>query len=79
MAGQQDIKCEVVQQLCVLEERNAGWNLEFNVVKWNDDEPKYDIRPWNADHSRCGKGITLSEENLVKLIEYCEQAQIHAI
>lgn len=73
-----DITCKIVQPLCVLEERGE-WNLEFNIVQWNSDNPKYDIRPWNADHSRCGKGITLTEECLKKLVDYCEQAQINAI
>ena len=48
MAGYvQEITSEIVQELCVLEERGA-WNLEFNVVKWNGDEPKYDIRHGTA-------------------------------
>lgn len=76
--NKQEITYTLVQQLCVLEERGA-WNLEFNVVSWNGEEPKYDIRPWNTDHSRCGKGITLTEESLKRLVNYCEQAQIHAI
>lgn len=75
----QEITCKIVQHLCVLEERNAGWNLEFNIVSWNDEEPKYDIRPWNEDHSKCGKGIALTEENLKALVEYCNQAQLMAI
>lgn len=74
-----EIKCEIVQHLCVLEERNAGWNLEFNIVRWNEDEPKYDIRPWNEDHSKCGKGITLTEDNLKALVGYCNFAQLSAI
>lgn len=76
--NKQEITYTLVQKLCVLEEKGA-WNLEFNVVSWNGEEPKYDIRPWNADHSRCGKGITLTEENLKRLVNYCEQAQVHAI
>ena len=75
--NKQEITYTLVQQLCVLEERGA-WNLEFNVISWNGEEPKYDI-PWNTDHSRCGKGITLTEESLKRLVDYCEQAQIHAI
>lgn len=75
----QEITCKLIQHLCVLEERNAGWNLEFNVVSWNGDEPKYDIRPWNEDHSKCGKGITLTEDNLKALVEYCNQVQLSAI
>lgn len=79
MAGyRREITSEIVQELCVLE-GHGTWNLEFNVVKWNGDEPKYDIRPWNSDHSRCGKGITLSEDSLKRLVEYCNQAQLMSI
>jgi len=74
-----EIKVEVVEQLLVVEPRNAGWNLELNIVKWNDKEPTYDLRPWNADHSRCGKGITLSEENLKAIVKYCGEARITEI
>lgn len=77
--GRTEITCNIVQKLCVLEERNAGWNLEFNIVSWNGESPKYDIRPWNEDHSKCGKGITLTEENLKALVQYCEEAQVMAI
>lgn len=76
MKNSQDISCEIVEQLLVIEERNAGWNLELNIVKWNDGEPKYDIRPWNEDHSRSGKGLTLTEDNLKSIIKYAEDARI---
>lgn len=76
MKNSQDISCEIVEQLLVIEERNAGWNLELNIVKWNDGEPKYDIRPWNEDHSRSGKGLTLTEDNLKSIVKYAEDARI---
>ena len=76
MKNSQDISCEIVEQLLVIEERNAGWNLELNLVKWNDGEPKYDIRPWNEDHSRSGKGLTLTEDNLKSIVKYAEDARI---
>ena len=34
------------------------------MVSWNDREPKYDLREWNPDHTRMGKGITLTEEDI---------------
>lgn len=77
--SQEDIKVEIVEKLLVVEPRNAGWNLELNLVKWNDKEPVYDIRPWNEDHSRCGKGLTLTEENLKKIVGYCNETRIHEI
>ena len=45
----------------------SGWNIELNRVSWNGNEPKYDIRSWSPDHTKMGKGITLSEEELVSL------------
>lgn len=29
---------------------------------WNDKEPKYDLRDWDSEHKKMGKGITLSIE-----------------
>jgi hypothetical protein len=74
-----NVTCDIVQSLCVLSARNDEWSLEFNLVKWNDNKPKYDIRPWNNDHTRCGKGITLSEDELKKLVAYCNEARLHEI
>lgn len=76
MRNSQDISCEIVEQLLVIEERNAGWNLELNLIKWNGEEPKYDIRPWNEDHSRSGKGLTLTLDNLKAIVKYAEDARI---
>lgn len=47
-----------------------GWNKEFNIVKWGENEPKIDIREWNDDHTRMGKGITLTMEELRKSLKY---------
>lgn len=74
-----EVKFEIVERLVVLKDRKPAWDLELNIVSWNGGEPKYDIREWNEDHTRCGKGVTLDEEALKKLVEFCEQAQIHAI
>lgn len=79
MAYKQEIKCEIVEHLTVLDERNSGWNLELNIVKWNGGDAKYDIRPWNAEHDKCGKGIALSEEELKKLVAYCNENRLHEI
>ncbi|MBR5287707.1 MAG: hypothetical protein IKU34_03825 [Clostridia bacterium] len=38
-------------------------------LSWDGREPKYDIRSWSAGRTKMGKGITLTEEELVKLYE----------
>lgn len=60
---------EIKQTIACLSEEKGGWTKELNVVSWNENEPKYDIRSWSADHTKMGKGITLSKEELSLLKE----------
>ncbi|MBS7576741.1 MULTISPECIES: YdbC family protein [unclassified Enterococcus] len=62
-----DLKFEITQELGVLSENAKGWRKELNMVSWNGAEPKYDIRSWSPDHSKMGKGITLSSEEFSEL------------
>jgi hypothetical protein len=64
-----DIKYEIVKQIGVLSKAGSGWLKELNLIRWNDREPKYDLRDWSADHSKMGKGVTLSREELLALKE----------
>lgn len=68
MAGRnQELKFEIINQMGVISTSASGWNIELNRVSWNGNEPKYDIRSWSPDHTKMGKGITLSKEELVSL------------
>jgi len=62
-----DIKFEIKKTAGVISESAKGWKKELNLVRWNDKEPKYDIRDWDAEHKKMGKGVTLSVEELKKL------------
>lgn len=67
-----EIKYEIVEHLGVISENDKGWKKELNLVRWNEREPKYDLRDWNETHDKMGKGITLSKEeaeNLVKILK----------
>ena len=59
-----ELKFEITQHLGVLSENAKGWTKELNLVSWNEREPKYDLREWNPDHTRMGKGLTLTEEEV---------------
>ena len=63
MAGK-ELKYEIINQIGVISTSASGWNTELNRVSWNGAEPKYDLRSWSPDHSKMGKGITLSESEL---------------
>ena len=64
-----EIKYEIVQEICVLSESARGWTKELNLVSWNDREPKFDIREWAPEHSRMGKGVTLSKEEMQMILD----------
>ena len=62
-----ELKFEITEPVGVLSENAKGWTKELNKVSWNEREPKYDLREWNPDHSRMGKGITLTDEEVETL------------
>ena len=62
-----ELKFEITERIGVLSENAKGWTKELNKVSWNEREPKYGLREWNPDHSRMGKGITLTDEEVETL------------
>jgi Uncharacterized protein conserved in bacteria len=62
-----EIKYEIVETLGVLSENVKGWRKELNLVSWNGREPKYDLRDWAPEHEKMGKGVTLTEQELMAL------------
>ena len=59
-----ELKFEITEQLGVLSQNAKGWTKELNKISWNERDPKWDIREWNPDHTRMGKGVTLTEEEV---------------
>ena len=62
-----EIKFEVVEHIGVLSESSKGWKKELNLISWNGNVPKYDIREWAPNREKMGKGVTLSEEEVQEL------------
>lgn len=66
------IKFEIINEIGVISERKGGWKKELNRVSWNGNDPKYDLREWDANHEKMGKGITLTESELRELKKVIE-------
>ncbi|MEY8763884.1 MULTISPECIES: YdbC family protein [Clostridium] len=62
-----DIKFDIVKSLGILSEGSRGWKKEVNVMSWNGRKAKMDIRDWDENHQKMGKGITLNKEEILKL------------
>lgn len=50
------------------------WQKHLTYIQWGDNKPKFDIRPWNEDMTKCGKGITLDDSDLFDLLGLIETA-----
>ncbi len=63
-----NIKYDITEKIAVLSER-GDWTKEINKVSWNDRPSKFDIRDWNHEEGKMGKGVTLTEEEAKVLME----------
>ena len=64
-----DINYDIIEQLGTISESPRGWTKELNLISWNGGTPKYDIRDWDPDHEKMGKGVTLSEDEARELLK----------
>lgn len=70
-----EIKYEITTHIGTIAESEKGWTKELNLVSWNDREPKYDLREWSPDHSKMGKGVTLTKDEILELKKLLESVK----
>lgn len=58
---------EIVNHYGKLSTSGSGWSKELTEVSWNGRPAKYDIREWDPDYQRMGKGLTFTAEELKAL------------
>ncbi len=74
-----EIKWDIKKNLGVIGEGSGGWKKEVNIVSWNERSPKIDIRPWDSEHKKMGKGITLSREEIKALKEIINSLELDSL
>lgn len=67
-----EIQYEIIKEIAVLSESDSSYTKEINLISWNRNEPKYDIRSFSPDREKCGKGITLTEQEVKTLLKALE-------
>jgi hypothetical protein len=66
-----EIECDIIEHYGIISGSVKGWNKEVNLVSWNERPAKIDIRSWQKNHEKCGKGIAITPdeaEELAKLL-----------
>lgn len=74
-----DIKFDILNNLGALSEGSKGWKKEVNAISWNGKKAKIDIRDWDENHQKMGKGITLNKEELKQLKDVLDKINIDEI
>lgn len=57
-----EITFEIIEHYGIFEETSSGWTKEVNLIAWNDNEPKIDIRSWDPYHEKSAKIGAISKD-----------------
>lgn len=71
------IQHEIVREIAVLSQSDSGYTKEINLIAWNGNEPKIDIRSFSPNREKCGRGITLSADEAAALLEVLKKELDH--
>ena len=65
-----EISYKVLEECGTVATRKGDYALKLRYMQWNGRDPVYDLRPWKVNDQGeeiCGKGITLSGDELENL------------
>ena len=62
-----EIKYSIEERIAVLSQKGK-WTKELNRVSWSERPAKLDLRDWNHDDKKIGKGATLTDEEAQNLL-----------
>lgn len=68
-----EIRYEIINELGVIPAEKGIMRFELNRISWNGNEPKYDLRRWSPNRDKMGKGVTMSERELIALYELLKE------
>lgn len=71
-----DVKFNIIKTIGTISEGSKGWKKEVNIMRWNDRKAKADIRDWDENHEKMGKGITLGKKELKELRDLLNEIDI---
>lgn len=59
-----EITFEIVEHIGDISLASSGWKRELNMVSWNGNDARYDIRSWSPDHGKCSRGVSFCAEEM---------------
>lgn len=68
-----EVTFEITKRIGVIKTYESGWSKEINMVSWNGNPPKVDIRDWSEEHDKMSRGITFTKDEFRKMIEVTKE------
>jgi len=74
-----DFKYEILEECGTISERNNGYELKLRLIKWGDNDPKYDIRLWKTTEEGGEKQFKVNTftgdemQNLLKILKKIDE------
>ena len=72
----EQVTFEIKEHIGVIMQYPTGWSKELNIISWNGNPPKYDIRDWSADHNHMSRGVTLTEKEMSRIVEMAKERNL---
>ena len=73
-----DVTFEIMEEIGIISTQDTGRTREINLVRWNGGAAKYDIRDWDPHHERMSKGITLTEDEMRRMLNAMRKRRSNA-
>lgn len=70
------VEYEIVKRIAELSVSENGWSVQLNLISWNGNPAKYDIRAWNEDMTKMGSGKTLTQSELQALKDALNKMEV---
>ena len=67
---------EIIKHIGIIDSYPSGWAKEINLVSWNGNDAKYDIREWSPEHDKMSRGLTLTKEEVIKLMDILSNEEV---
>lgn len=62
MSEEKEFAFNIKEHIGVINTYSTGWTKELNLVEWNGNNAKFDIRDWEPSHEHMSRGITLRKD-----------------
>ena len=60
---------KIIKHYGVVYETERGWRCEVNLISWNGNPPRLDIKEWDEDRKNCRKVSTFKPEAAPRLYD----------